>query len=106
MCNLRLKGTLTGLVVSLLLSASAVQADDMMGGMQGADMPAADMQSMDQNHDGMVSKAEFMKYHENMWVQMEKNDHGMYVLPPHAMQPPSPGMGKGMGKGMGGMGDM
>jgi len=53
---------------------------------------------MDQNHDGMISKAEFMQYHEKMWAEMEKNDHGMFVVKPQPMQPPA--------KGMGGMKDM
>lgn len=83
------------LVFSVLLTASPVTyADDcMMGKMQ-----SNDMQGMDQNHDGMISKEEFTKYHDNMWAEMEKNDHGMFVLKQEPMQPPS--------KGMGGMKDM
>lgn len=83
------------LVASMVLSASAVTFADgpMMGNMQGSDM-----QGMDQNHDGMISKAEFMQYHEKMWAEMEKNDHGMFVVKPQPMQPPA--------KGMGGMKDM
>ena len=79
----------------MVLSASAVTFADgpMMGNMQGSDM-----QGMDQNHDGMISKAEFMQYHEKMWAEMEKNDHGMFVVKPQPMQPPA--------KGMGGMKDM
>ena len=36
-----------------------------------------DMSAMDANHDGMISKKEFMKFHEEMWVKMKKNKSGM-----------------------------
>jgi len=36
-----------------------------------------DMNVMDTNHDGMISKQEFMKYHEKMWAMMKKNKSGM-----------------------------
>ena len=36
-----------------------------------------DMKAMDTNHDGMISKKEFMKHHENMWAMMKKNKSGM-----------------------------
>jgi len=32
---------------------------------------------LDTNHDGMISKKEFMKYHEDMWAKMKKNKSGM-----------------------------
>ena len=35
------------------------------------------MKMMDTNGDGMVSKEEFMKYHEKMFDMMDKNKDGM-----------------------------
>jgi EF hand len=37
----------------------------------------AKMDAMDANHDGMISKEEFMKYHETMYDHMQKNKDGM-----------------------------
>ena len=54
------------------LSISAVAMDDMKP--QGMMM---DMKAMDTNHDGMISKKEFMKFHEDMWAKMKKNKSGM-----------------------------
>ena len=59
----------TGLAVA---SISAVAMDDMKP--QGMMM---DMKAMDTNHDGMISKKEFMKFHEDMWAKMKKNKSGM-----------------------------
>ena len=47
--------------------ATAAVADDMKA--QGM--------MMDANHDGMISKQEYMKYHEGMWSKMTKNKSGM-----------------------------
>ncbi|MEO7387204.1 MAG: hypothetical protein ABIX37_09735 [Gammaproteobacteria bacterium] len=38
------------------------------------------MMSMDANKDGMVSKDEYMKHHEQMWMKMKKNANGMVEL--------------------------
>jgi hypothetical protein len=54
------------------VSISAVAMDDMKA--QGMMM---DMKAMDTNHDGMISKKEFMKFHEDMWAKMKKNKAGM-----------------------------
>ena len=35
---------------------------------------------MDANNDGMVSREEFMKYHETMWGKIKKNDKGMATM--------------------------
>jgi len=59
----------TGLAVA---SISAVAMDDMKP--QGMMM---DIKAMDTNHDGMISKKEFMKFHEDMWAKMKKNKSGM-----------------------------
>ena len=63
----------TAIAVVLASTTFAVAAMDEM-----------DMKAMDANHDGMISKAEFMKYHEAMWSKMKKkngmvdvNDMGM-----------------------------
>src|SRR5207237_6113226 len=53
-------------------SISAVAMDEMKS--QGMMM---DMKAMDTNHDGMISKKEFMKFHEDMWAKMKKNKSGM-----------------------------
>ena len=54
------------------VSISAIAMDDMKP--QGMMM---DMKAMDTNHDGMISKKEFMKFHEDMWAKMKKNKSGM-----------------------------
>jgi Ca2+-binding EF-hand superfamily protein len=36
-----------------------------------------DMKMMDSNGDGMISKDEFMKFHEMMFDKMKKNKSGM-----------------------------
>jgi hypothetical protein len=54
------------------VSISALAMDDMKP--QGMMM---DMKAMDINHDGMISKKEFMKFHEDMWAKMKKNRSGM-----------------------------
>jgi chitinase len=50
------------------VATGAFATDDMK--QQGVMM---DVNAMDTNHDGMISKKEFMKYHENMWAKMKKN---------------------------------
>ena len=57
-----------------------------------AAMEEMDMKAMDANHDGMVSKAEYMKYHEAMWSKMKKKN-GMVDVNDMGM------MGDGMAKG-------
>ena len=54
------------------IGISAVAMDDMKP--QGMMM---EMKAMDTNHDGMISKKEFMKFHEEMWAKMKKNKSGM-----------------------------
>ena len=49
------------------VGVSAVAMDDMKP--QGMMM---EMKAMDTNHDGMISKKEFMKFHEEMWAKMKK----------------------------------
>ena len=54
------------------VATSAFAMDDMKP--QGMMM---DWSAMDTNHDGMISKQEFMKFHEKMWAKMKKNKSGM-----------------------------
>jgi hypothetical protein len=55
------------LVAAAFVATGAFAMDDMM----------MDMKAMDTNHDGMISKKEFMKFHEDMWAKMKKNKSGM-----------------------------
>ena len=38
------------------------------------------MKMMDVNNDGMISKEEFMKYHESMYDKMKKGSGGMVSI--------------------------
>lgn len=64
--------------VSLGASASAFAMDDMKHGM--GMKHGMDMKMMDANGDGMVSKDEYMKYHEAMWAKMKKDKNGMVMM--------------------------
>ncbi len=57
------------LVAAAFVATGAFAMDDMM-----------DMKAMDANHDGMISKKEFMKFHEEMWAKMKKNKSGMVEM--------------------------
>ena len=50
-----------------------------------------EMKKMDTNGDGMVSKAEFTKFHDAMWMKMPKTSSGMVDI--KAMQPMKGSMG-------------
>ena len=62
-----------------------------------------EMKQMDTNGDGMLSKAEFTKYHDAMWMKMPKTSSGMVDI--KAMKSMKGAMGSGpmesgsMGKG-------
>jgi hypothetical protein len=69
----------TALVLSLAGSSIAMAGG--MGGMMGGqgDCPGQGgmgMKMMDTDSDKKVSKDEFMKHHENMFTQMDKNKDG------------------------------
>jgi hypothetical protein len=38
------------------------------------------MKVMDVNNDGMISREEFMKYHETMWEKVKRNAAGMAMM--------------------------
>ena len=59
-----------------LISASIAGASAPAFGM---DM-AKHMKMMDSNADGMISKDEFMKHHEEMYDGMKKNSSGMVSM--------------------------
>jgi len=61
-------------LTATLLGASAgiAMADDTQ--CHGMSM---NMKTMDTNGDGMISKDEFMKFHEMMWDKMKKDANGM-----------------------------
>jgi hypothetical protein len=59
------------LAVALIgCSASSMAMDDMKMNK------SMDMKMMDTNGDGMISRDEFMKYHEMMYDKMKKNKAG------------------------------
>ena len=55
------------LFAAMFVASAAVAMDDMK----------MDPKIMDTNGDGMISKNEFMKFHEDMWAKMKKNKSGM-----------------------------
>src|SRR4051812_15664510 len=64
---------------SMLFAASLILA-------AGSALAADDMMKMDTNNDGMVSREEYMKYHEAMWDKMKKNKNGMVDVKGGAMK--------------------
>ena len=67
------------------MSATAqdtMKKDSMKDGMHMKDGMGMkmDMKKMDANSDGMISKQEFMKYHEAMFDGMKKDSNGMVSM--------------------------
>ena len=60
------------LFAAAFVATGALALDDM--NPQGMMM---DMNAMDTNHDGAISKKEFLRHHENMWAKMKKNKSGL-----------------------------
>ena len=58
---------------ALLGMALAAGANDQAMG----DAMRDSMKMMDANHDGMISKNEYMMFHEKMWAQMKKDSNGL-----------------------------
>ena len=58
----------------LSASAAAVAMDDMKEDSMKM------MMMMDTNHDGMISKTEFMNHQTMMWEKMKKNKDGMVIM--------------------------
>ncbi len=63
------------LFAAALVATGAFAMDDMKPHAMMMDMNA-----MDSNHDGMISKKEFTKHHEEMWAKMKKNKSGMVEM--------------------------
>ena len=70
----KLQIALTGLV--LASATTCVLAADEMN-MRNMPMSAEHMKAMDTNNDGMISRDEWDKHHETMWMNMPKNATGM-----------------------------
>jgi hypothetical protein len=68
-----MKNFVCALAGGLMLATSlgAMAGDDMKMNME------MKMKMMDTNSDGMISKDEYMAYHEKMWMKMKKNSMGM-----------------------------
>jgi len=49
-------------------------------GKDGDAMMEQHMKAMDTNGDGMISRDEFMKFHESMWDRMPKDANGMVKM--------------------------
>lgn len=60
------------------LSAPAIGQSTMQD--KKMEMKEMRMKGMDANNDGMVSRDEFMKYHESMWNKMKRNPAGMAMM--------------------------
>lgn len=60
--------------VKVLLTIALATAGSSAWAMNHTQM---DMKQMDANGDGMISKVEFMKFHEQMFAKMKKNKSGM-----------------------------
>jgi hypothetical protein len=91
------------LIVAALVAASA--ASVALGQGMGGSQSGMGMMKMDTNGDGVVSKDEYMKYHEAMFDHMKKNKEGMVSMKdmPEGCGMGSGGMmqgGKGSGQGM------
>lgn len=74
---------LIGLAGQAVAQGTAPKDDKMMAKdkmMEKDKMMAMDMKAMDTNHDGMVTKEEFMAFHEAMWNKMKRNDKGMVMM--------------------------
>ncbi len=64
--------------IALLLALTFAGATSSAWAMDDKKMDMKmDMKSMDTNGDGMISKEEFMKFHEMMFDKMKKNKSGM-----------------------------
>ena len=68
------KGSMDAEHVSTTGAASDMSMKHEKGSMH---MGKMGMKAMDTNHDGMISKDEFMTYHEAMYDHMTKNKDGM-----------------------------
>ncbi|MDB6061744.1 MAG: EF-hand domain pair family protein [Verrucomicrobiaceae bacterium] len=81
--------------VFITAGAAAFAGDGMEHGMEMHDMKA-----MDTNGDGMISKAEFMKYHEAKFDKMKNKDGMLDVKSMHDMGPGAADMKDTKGPGM------
>ena len=72
-----------GIAAIVLVGVAGCAQDSMMkrDSMQGMSMKEGMgmqmMKMMDTNGDGMISREEFMKYHESMYDKMKKGSNGM-----------------------------
>ena len=89
-------------LIGVSLSAAAAESmkhDHAM--MKDGNTMSTHMKAMDTDGDGMISKDEFMKYHEQMYDGMKKNANGMVELKTMSTMHHSSGKGHTMKKGDG-----
>ena len=63
------------MTAALMCMATVAFAHDMKH-----DAMHSKMAAMDANNDGMISKDEYMNYHQNQWDKMSKNKDGMVSM--------------------------
>lgn len=60
--------------------AQSTMQDEKKMATKEMDAKEMRMKGMDANNDGMVSREEFMAYHESMWNKMKRNPAGMAMM--------------------------
>ena len=66
--------SLVAMAAMLAAGATALAKDDMTM------RQTMDFKMMDTNGDGMISRDEYMAYHESMWMKMKRNKDGMVMM--------------------------
>jgi len=78
--NIRRLSFAAALAMSLAAPLAFAQADPKIDPNQIREMAMETAKTMDVNHDGMVSKQEFMMMMEAKWNEMDKDKKGMVTV--------------------------